>query len=57
MIIETQTLKSKSELQIAIQKLNPKQATLYLNVDRKKLEEIGKQLDRSRSFELLILER
>jgi hypothetical protein len=57
MIIEIQTLKSKSELQTAIQKLNPKQATLYLNVDRKKLEEIGKQLDRSRSFELLILER
>jgi len=57
MIIQTQTLKSKSELKTAIQKLNPKQATLYLNVDRKKLEEIGKQLDRSRSFELLILER
>ena len=57
MIIEAQTFKSKSELQTAIQKMNPKQATLYLNVDRKKLEELGKQLDRSRTFELLILER
>jgi len=57
MIIETQTLKSKSDLQSAIQKINPKQGTLYMNVDRKKWDEIGKSLDRSKSIQLIILER
>jgi len=57
MIIETQTLKSKSDLQSAIQKINPKQGTLYVNVDRKKWDEIGKSLDRSKSIQLIILER
>ena len=57
MIIETQTLKSKSDLQSAIQKLNPKQGTLYENLDRKKWDEIGKSLDRSKNIHLIILEK
>jgi hypothetical protein len=57
MIIETQIIKSKSELQSAIQKLKINRATIYLEVDRKKWDEIGKKLDRSRPFDIIIIEK
>ena len=57
MIIETQIIKSKSELQSAIQKLKINRATIYQEVDRKKWDEIGKKLDRSRPIDIIIVEK
>jgi hypothetical protein len=56
MIIEIQTLKSKSELQTAIQKMKIGKIVLYENIDKKGFVEILKRVSTNKSINLIICE-
>jgi len=56
MIIETQTLKSKSELQIAIQKMKIGKIVLYENIDKKGFVEIARTRTNLKSISIIIIE-
>jgi len=56
MIIETQTFKSKSELQTAIQKMKIGKIVLYENIDKKGFVEILKRVSTNKSINLIICE-
>jgi len=56
MIIETQTLKSKSELQTAIQKMKIGKIVLYENIDKKGFVEIARTRTNLKSISIIIIE-
>ena len=56
MIIETQTLKSKSELQTAIQKMKIGKIVLYENIDKKGFVEIARTRTHLKSISIIIIE-
>jgi len=57
MIIETQTLKSKSDLQLAIQKMKIGKVVLYENIDKKGFVEIAKSRTNLKSISIIIIEQ
>jgi|GEM_PF-6662244 len=57
MIIESQTVKSKSELQSVIQKMRVSKAVIYQNIDLRAVKEIISQLNLTKSFHIIILEK
>ena len=56
MIIEIQTLKSKSELQTAIQKMKIGKIVLYENIDKKGFVEISRTRTNLKSISVIIIE-
>jgi hypothetical protein len=56
MIIEAQTLKSKSELQTAIQKMKIGKIVLYENIDKKGFVEIARTRTNLKSISIIIIE-
>ena len=56
MIIETQKLKSKSELQTAIQKMKIGKIVLYENIDKKGFVEIARTRTNLKSISIIIIE-
>ena len=56
MIIESQNVKSKSELQTAIQKLKIGKAVIYQNVDKKGLQEILSSNQTSKRLTIVVIE-
>ena len=56
MIIESQTVKTKSELQTVIQKMRMSKAVIYQNVDKKGLQEILSSNQLSKKVTVLIIE-
>jgi len=57
MIIESQTVKSKSELQSVIQKMRVSKAVIYQNIDQRAVKEIISQFNLTKSFHIIILEK
>jgi hypothetical protein len=56
MIIQTQTLKSKSDLQTAIQKMKIGKIVLYENIDKKGFVEIARTRTSLKSISIIIIE-
>jgi len=56
MIIETQTLKSKSNLQSAIQKMKIGKVIIYENIDKKGFVEIARSRTNLKSISIIIIE-
>jgi len=56
MIIESQTVKSKSELQTALQKMKIGRAVIYQNVDKKGLQEVLSLNQSSKKLTIVIIE-
>jgi hypothetical protein len=57
MIIESQTVKSKSELQTALQKMKIGRAVIYQNIDQRAAKEIVSHNNLTKSFHIIILEK
>ena len=57
MIIETQTLKSKSDLQSAIQKMKIGKVVLFENIDKKGFIEIARSRTNPKSISIIIIEQ
>jgi hypothetical protein len=57
MIIETQTLKSKSDLQSAIQKMKVGKAIVFENIDKKGFVEIARSRTNLKSMSIIIIEQ
>jgi len=57
MIIETQTLKSKSDLQSAIQKMKIGKVIIYENIDKKGFVEIARSRTNLKSISIIIIEQ
>jgi len=56
MIIESQTVKSKSELQTVLQKMKIARAVIYQNVDKKGLQEVLSLNQTSKKVTIIIVE-
>ena len=56
MIIESQTVKSKSDLQTALQKMRIGRAVIYQNVDKRGLQEILSSNQSSKKLTVIIIE-
>jgi len=56
MIIESQTLKSKSDLQKAVSALTVSKAVIYKDVDKKELVEIARTRTNVKSISIIIIE-
>lgn len=56
MIIESQTVRSKNELQTALQKMKIGRAVIYQNVDKKGLQEILSSNQTSKKVTVIVIE-
>jgi len=56
MIIESQTLKSKSELQKSVSNLSFSKGTVYKDVDKKGLQEIFSKTNTSKRMTIIVID-